>query len=203
MTKKKILILTVLTIGISVILVFSLLIGYSDYRGYTFRNTFSSCSFEYPRFHRVISVEQPNEDSPIARVFIALIQLKSTKDESITITIREVNSLTPSYNSLIEYELNTLRTTVVNTDVKILETANFTIDGISGERKKYLYIRPDVNNGDSDQLMLFKGTPKYLYSAYFENNGFIWVIKVEAIASRVKQAEKDFNHIIDTFTILE
>jgi hypothetical protein len=203
MTIKKTLILIGLSIGILVILSYSLLVGYSDYRKYTFNNTFLSCSFEYPRFHRVISIEQPNKNSPIARVFIALIQLKSPQDESINISIREADSLFPGYNALLEFQQNTLRNSLVNSDLKILETSNTMVDGITSEKIKYFYFRPDEPKGNGDQLKVPNATPTYSFNVYFEKNGFIWEIKVVAIATRVKQAEADFDHILETFKILE
>jgi hypothetical protein len=217
MTKKRILFLVGFVIVISIAVAYSLLIGFNAYRKYTFENVYASCSFEYPRFHRVISVEQPDEESSVARVLIGLIQFKSPQDEFIDISVRKIDSSFTSYDALLESDLNSIKyydhvgfytklnnETYMTMPYKILERTDILVNEILGEKIKYVYFRPDGKLPSEGDALRQINNPTWVYSyvAYFEYNGYIWKIKVEAIDLRDEKAKADFNHILETFKIL-
>jgi len=201
--KKRILSISVLILVVSVILFFSIVIGFKEYRKFTFLNAFSDFSFEYPRFHHVISTNGAFDGSPIASVFIALIQIKAPQDEYIDISIRETSATFPSYNVLLEHNLNVAQKGQGADEFKLLERTGIIIDGVAGEKIAYSYYRHPEAVFKNNQFIKPAPIPAISFVSCFEKNGFIWEINVEAIANRSEKAKADFEHIISSFKFLK
>jgi hypothetical protein len=80
---------------------------------------------------------------------------------------------------------------------ELLERAPLTVAGIEGEMVAYLMDKlMPVPREDGQRL-------EYHRAVYFEYNGLIWIIEAECNQEIMDQVKADFEHIVETFTILD
>ena len=155
-----------------IILLLLIMTGCSNYRQLIFNNAFYNCYFEYPISHHVISIDEGNNESSIASVFIALVQTKAPQDEYIIVNVMKIDSLFPSYGALLEYNLNSAQQGQNEYEFILVDRSIITIDSVSGEKIVYSYFRHPQPIIENDQIIKPEAIPAISYSAYFENKGF-------------------------------
>jgi len=80
---------------------------------------------------------------------------------------------------------------------KLLERSPLTVSGVEGEMIEYLVDKlMPIPVEDSKNL-------EYFRVVYFDYNGLIWVIEAKCDQEIREQVRADFDHIIQTFIILE
>jgi hypothetical protein len=81
-------------------------------------------------------------------------------------------------------------------DYELLERAPMTVAGVEGEMVAYLV---------DSLISLFTGGGELEYNCavYFEYDGLIWEIEAKCDQDMMEQVRADFEHIVETFTILD
>ena len=80
---------------------------------------------------------------------------------------------------------------------ELLERAPLTVDGIEGEMVAYLMDKlMPIPREDGQRL-------EYHLAVFFEYDGLIWEIEAECHQEIMDEVKADFDHIIETFTILD
>jgi hypothetical protein len=80
---------------------------------------------------------------------------------------------------------------------QLLERAPLTVSGIEGEMVAYLVDKlMPIPREDGQRL-------EYHRAVYFEYNGLIWVIEAKCNQEIMDQVMADFEHVVETFTILD
>ena len=80
---------------------------------------------------------------------------------------------------------------------ELLERAPLTVAGIEGEMVAYLVDKlMPIPREDGQRLA-------YCRVVFFEHDGLIWEIEAECHQEIMDEVRADFEHIVETFTILE
>jgi hypothetical protein len=80
---------------------------------------------------------------------------------------------------------------------ELLERASMTVFGIEGEMVAYLVDKlMPIPREDGQRL-------EYNRAVYFEYDGLIWLIEAKCNQEIMDQVRADFEHIVETFTILD
>jgi hypothetical protein len=187
-----------------IILLFYLLnFWYGGFKNYTFNNNYISCSFEYPVSLSIAHVDKGSDESPVAIVYFSPIQLKNQDDLSIALYILKKDLVYRSYSAYLDRDISSFQNSSFKDELIVINRDNITIDGIAYEKLIYSYFRQNVPIYKNDKLVLPDKIPAISYNAYFENNGFLGKISVDAKIKKSEQAKSDFEHLIDSFKFLD
>jgi len=78
-----------------------------------------------------------------------------------------------------------------------LERYPVSVSGVEGELIAYVVDWFLPVPGDDGPLL------KYVRAVYFDHNGLVWWIEAECELEMVDQVKADFEHILETFQILD
>ena len=154
----------------------------------------ASFSFEYPAFYDEPYVSTPIETQSIEVDAGGLIQPRVSGAEFLFITVLPVSDSFPNAKTMLDYEFSLIEGLP---DFQLLERSPVTIAGSQGEQVIYSYYGYHTTWESPAET----GTA---YDAYFDSGGLIWI--VELIADEYTAAERakaDFEHILETFQILD
>jgi hypothetical protein len=182
------------------IFIISLMMGCTGYKSFTFNNSIKNCLFEYSVLYNITNVNRA-ESFSIASVFLLLfssISKKSGEDTFIQISITRTSASFPDYEALLEDHLKNEQQGLNMSEFKLDKRSQVTVDGIQGEQIVYSYVRkPDplsIKKSESHSAIAF--------AVYFEKNGIIYRIIGDTLVERSAKTRNDFDHIVQTFKIL-
>lgn len=187
-----------LLIAVVIVALSCVLIVCGEYRRFVLRDELAQCSFEYPSSYSWATTYNSNNESvSISSGLFSGGKDNTEVDSSIHFHILKKNNSFPDYKTLLEFTLDDLKRG--SGEFKLLERSEFTIAGIQGEKICYNYSRIREERKTKKQYLV----PSIAYGGYFENNGILWEIIVDAIMEKSKFAEAAFDHIVSSFEFID
>lgn len=166
----------------------------TGYKEFTVSEGLAPFSFEYPAFYLKPRIDRSLEPHSTEVKTSGVIQPRVNGVEALFITIFQVSDTYPNALAMLDYDLSCAEE---HQDFQLLEHSPITVAGIQGERIIYSYsIYPSPADFETETWTACK--------AYFDSEGLIWrvVILADEYAA-AERARDDFEHILETFQILD
>jgi hypothetical protein len=156
----------------------------SQYKTYTLKHDAVHFSFEYPSSYKKQSEYlQSSELAPIGIRFVHRQPNAPSKDTVFAVNISRPAPEWPDAKGAVA------RIISLGNTIQVTEQSPITVAGISGELVVYLDSR-------------MPNTPS-VREVFFVFDGLLWNIGIYSDESEADQAKVDFDHILQTFKILE
>ena len=153
-------------------------------------------SIEYPSHYKSLFVHSSSSHEMVVTNSPPGSDITNNLDNSLWISAFNASEASVhDYLALLEAHLSSIQSKS-GAEFKLIERSPTTIDGEKGERIAYYYLRNSIPEKSESILAVS-------YRVYFENNGFLWLIDVDAISEKAEQVKADFEHIIHTFRFLD
>ncbi|MBN1643307.1 MAG: hypothetical protein JW856_00580 [Dehalococcoidales bacterium] len=157
-------------------------------------------SLEYRNYYKVEVVHPGNDTGNATKdiMYLYLIspKIKQTNDYTrIKIIVGKPDDLTPDAKSAIE---RAERNAASWADYKLLDKYELTIDGVHAYRIDYQNrnIIPAIAGVSGPRIEVIREVD-------FDANGFSWMIQMSSDSSTAEADKADFEHILQTFKILD
>jgi hypothetical protein len=186
---------------ISIVLLLSMfLTGCRNYKSFSLTEGIGHFSFEYsPRYSlKIMRTEGINTDETQV-VFETAIKSVQDIDAEIVVHIEKAGDIYKSSLELLDSIIKNLDRGFKGCEFKERFMKN--IRGIQGEEIIFTfngYILEDVPSN-----LDLVSTPATTKIMAFDHDGLIWYILMTSHDSYLSQAESDFDHILETFNIME
>ena len=166
-----------------------------DYKIFTQKKGIGQFSFEYSTRYKVLKVETADTYTDIT-----LNNPEADEDWDISYILVfccAIEDETPGYSDALEGYLKLCKT---NKDFKLLERSSIEINGESGEEValSYYFTLPDRPEG----LSTVSTDLTIVRLVAFTHNNILWRLHVSSTESYADSAKADFEHIKQTFRIL-
>jgi hypothetical protein len=175
--------------------------GCGGYREFIFREDNAHFSFEYPASYSKPYVDMTGLPELVSGETHRLIQ----DGEKVSVfSVMGFVILNPEYYStnvsaLLEKDLREYESGFNYLEFKLLERSQISVSGIQGEQIIFSHMwKPEGYIGQKGEPYPWRGRTVYFYS-----NGAIWEYYLDSPLSTADQANADFEHILQTFKILE
>jgi hypothetical protein len=179
--------------------------GCSSYTRFTLREGDARFFFEYPRNYEemfthvysgwaAVSFERSlvEEDQVIERSYLRVDVYEAG---------RRGNS---DAEAALEDEITSFATDENYRDFEVIDRSPVTIAGVAGEQVTFSYCFFESDPVMDDEGPHFKlPITLIVRCAYFDHAGFIWEIFLQSTEGMVEEDEAHFEHILETFTILD
>jgi hypothetical protein len=175
------------------------------YRTFTF-NKVAHFSFEYPAHYKKCSAHATAERKTIYIGFRDKMPSKGSTDGFIYIYVEGAGDTYPDATAALEDTLSGF----VEPDYhdedaeeepqRLLERSTITVAGIPAELVVYSYGYDLVWEESSGSAVILLRIAR---EVYFDYDGLIWNIVIESDEDRADVAEADFEHLLETFQILD
>ena len=163
------------------------------YRAFTF-NKVAQFSFEYPRHYRKYAASATVENRTVAIGFVDKIPSQGCTNGFITVIIEGVGDTYPDATVALEDEISQFVE-----PKNLMERSTTTVAGIQAELLVYSHdfeVIPDPGCGSFGAIRVKR-------VVYFDYNELIWEVVIESDEDRADVAEADFEHLLETFQILD
>jgi len=173
----------------------------SPYRTFSYTQGVAHFKFEYPRDLEKVDVSRTDKYSGV--YFTREIVKDGWFDMDLYILVDKAPEL--DARSRLEKDITRLEEALKVS--KVLERSPVVISGISGELVVSTYDLYSHRIPWPDPV--FKGAPQgpelieISREVYFDNNGFAWYIRMTSTEEVAEEAKADFEHVINTFKILD
>ena len=175
------------------------------YRAFTF-NEVAHFSFEYPAHYKKTSAGAEVEDKIIHIGLRDEVPSEGSNAGFIGIKVEGAGITYPDATVALEHTLSIfVDSEPYDEDAeqapgRLLERSTLTVAGIPAELIVYSYGYDYVRDSPSDPWVLLLRIAR---EVYFDYNGLIWNIVIESDEDRAEVAKADFEHLLETFQILE
>jgi len=185
------------------------------YKTFTLRDGYAHFYFEYPSSYKKSSAYADIEYRSTVVVFIRpepRAQVNSTYT-FFKVTVGGPTSESPNARTALERELSRL-----SEPEKLLERSAIIVAGLSAELIVYSHRPPTIAStpaapdffavtssvwGVASAAAPLEPEMKVTREAYFDYKGLIWNVAIDSDESEADQAKGDFEHILQTFKILD
>jgi hypothetical protein len=169
-----------------------------EYGQFILRDELAKCIFEYPSSYSWPAVYNSNEDSiSISSGLFSGGRDNSQVDSRISFYILKRNDIFLDYKTLLEFNLNEIKKGPGEFELR--DRSPFIIAGVEGEKIACNYSGIREDHKTQKQYLV----PSIAYGIYFENNGILWEIMVDAIMGKSDLAKATFDHVIDSFRFIK
>jgi hypothetical protein len=169
-------------------------------------NKVAHFSFEYPAHYEKYSAHATVENRTIYVGFRDKVPSKGSTEGFIYIYVEGAGDTYPDAEAALEDTLSIF----VEPDYydeddeeepkRLLERSTITVAGIPAELIVYSYGYDYVRDSPSDPWVILIRIAR---EVYFDYNGLIWKLAIESDEDRADVAEADFEHLLETFQILD
>ena len=173
----------------------------NSYKTFTLDEGTIHFSLEYRTYYKVKEVKPGADTGDIVKdiMYLTLIspRVKATRDHTyIDVITAKPNELVPDAKTGIE---RAERNASSWADYKLLDKYELTIDGVKAYRIDYQMrnIVPAIAGVSNIPFI------EVTREVNFDANGFVWMIQMRSDSSTAEDDKVDFEHIIQTFRILE
>jgi hypothetical protein len=178
--------------------------GPTSYRSYTLSEGLVHFSFEYPTNYDEMFTEMLHS-------WVAATSFRSIEEEGwiiersyLYIFIVEAGGIgTTDAEAALENEIESFASDEEYSDFEILDRSPVTIAGVAGEQVTFSYYFAETTPPCDGGPVLKLPATLIVRCAYFECNGFVWEIFLQSTEGVADEDEVHFEHILETFTILE
>jgi len=183
----------------------------SNYRTFSSNEGIAHFSFEYPSDMKYLKF---NDEGYVSEKYITLLfRREIVEDGWFDKDLYIAAFKPPGFNELSISDAKTLlEQDIIRLDEafevsKVLERSPVNIGGISGELvvTSWDMMSPRMSLPDGP----FEGTPQQPSlmmigrSAYFDQGGLVWIIRMDSTEEAEEETGEDFAHILKTFKILD
>ena len=175
----------------------------AEYRTFTFERGVNF-TFEYPSHYKINSIYSFVEGkSAGGLIFFDKLSSKYSLYGFIDVTIRDPSEKFPNAKTAIEQialgEFDIYTSGPGELIRNILERTTINMNGISGELIVYSHRVGFVETlpYESSKIVRINRT------LFFDHSGLLWSIAIESDEDKAEQAKADFEHLLETFQILE
>jgi len=161
------------------------------YKVFTF-NKLAHFSFEYPRHYKQYAASADVEDKALYIGFRDMIVPEKRTNGFMYIYAEGTGITYPDAHTALEHHIQ-----LYVEPENILESSTITVAGISFELLVYSHEPELIPEAPISNVM------KVTRVAYFEHNDLIWEILMESDEDRAEVAAEDFEHLLETFQILD
>jgi hypothetical protein len=175
------------------------------YRTFTF-NKVAHFSFEYPAHYEKYSAHATVENRTISIWFHDKVPPKGSTYGYIKIIVEGVGITYPDAEAALEDNLSGFaEPDYYDEDAeeepkRLLERSTITVAGIQAELIVYSYGYDYVRDSTSDSWVILIRIAR---EVYFDYDGLIWNLVIKSDEDRADVAEADFEHLLETFQILD
>ena len=163
------------------------------YRVFTF-NEVAHFSFEYPAHYKITSAHGTVEDRTIYIGLRDKILPEGRTNGFIYLYVEGAGDTYRDAGAALENEIwQFVRAG------HLIEHSAITVDKMPAELLVYSREPDLIPEAPASSLEVMKVTR----SVYFDYDGFIWNLVIESDEDRVEEAEADFEHLLETFQILD
>ena len=198
--KERIRLRSLLLMGVLFVVVATFLsCNSSGYRTFTF-NKVAHFSFEYPAHYRKFAAHATVEDKTIYIGFRDKIIPEGRTNGFIRVVVEGAGYRYPDAEAALEKTLLpfTEPEKYINPG-NLLERSTITVAGVQAELIVYIREADLIPEAPASSLDIMKVTRV----VYFDHNNLIWRIRIQSDEDRADQAKADFEHILETFKILD
>jgi hypothetical protein len=188
---------------ISTVLIASSLLftGCSEYKIFTLEKGIAHFTFEYPSVYKVGKVEV-RSDLDYTDVTLngpGVRYTEGTNRTYIYIFIQATSEAFPNAESSLEYEL-TFNDGLPLKDYQLLERSQISVAGIDGEQIIYYWDMGVPEYPDDPEP---EPIPTIMREVYFDYGNLIWTLSIRSNQAIVEEANAIFEHMLETFQILD
>jgi hypothetical protein len=175
------------------------------YRTFTF-NKVAHFSFEYPAHYKKTSAGAEVEDKIIHIGLRDEVPSKGSTDGFIVIKVEGAGDTYPDATAALEDNLSGfVEPDYYDEDAeeepkRLLERSTITVAGISAELIVYSYGYDHIWDESSGSAVILLRIAR---EVYFDYDGLIWNLVIKSDEDRADVAEADFEHLLETFQILD
>ena len=178
--------------------------SYTSYTRFTLREGDAHFSFEYPESYEKIAIDLHSGYAMVWFIRSLVEEDWIIEDSYFRVQVYEAGQLgNPDAEAALESEITRIATSELYRHFEIRDRSSVSIAGVKGKQAIFTYYYPEA------PLPLDEGPflklPAFLIvrCAYFDYNGFIWEIWLQSTEGLAKEDKAHFEHIIETFTILD
>ncbi len=183
--------LTLLLIASSAIMISCSCNDTTGYKEFIVSEGLAPFSFEYPAVCREPRIDRSLEPHSTVVDTSGVIQPRVNGAVFLIISVFQVSDSFPNAQAMLDSELSRAEG---HREFQLLERSPVNMAGIQGERVIYSYFGFYYNDPET-------GTA---YEAYFDSEGLIWeVVMLADEYAAAERARADFEHLLETFQILE
>jgi hypothetical protein len=175
------------------------------YRTFSF-NKVARFSFEYPAHYEKYSAHATVEKKTIYIGFLDRVPSKGSTNGFIYIYVEGAGDTYPDAAAALEDTLSGfVEPDYYDEDAeeepkRLLERSTITVDGIPAELIVYSYGYDYIRDSTSDSWVILIRIAR---EVYFDYDDLIWNLVIESDEDRADVAEADFEHLLETFQILD
>ena len=178
--------------------------SYTNCTRFTLSEGDAHFSFEYPRDYeeRVTHVDPGWTMMYSAR---ELVEEDWVIESSLLmVDVYEAGLLgNPDAEAALESEITRIATHEHYIDFEILDRSSVSIAGVKGEQCVFSYYYPEKAPSFDEGPILKLPATIIVRCVYFDHNGYIWGIRLSSTEGLAGEDEAHFEHILETFKILE
>ena len=176
--------------------------GCSGYTSHTLREGDAHFSFEYYDSYEKKASSLYSGHTMV--YFNRSLMEEGLLDSSFYVLVYEAGWLgNPDAEAALEDRIASYATDEYHRDFEILDRSSVTIAGVEGEQVTFCYYAERKLVGDSEGPFFKLPATLIARCVYFDHNGFIWEIFMKSIEEVAEEDKVHFEHIIETFTILD
>jgi hypothetical protein len=165
----------------------------TGYKTFSLEKGIGHFSFEYPARYKV-EITEVRTDLQYTHVTFSSPFSKELRDSTfITVFVAPPDDASPNSEALLE---KSLASAEVLDDFRFVERFSLTVAGVQGQEVVYSYGRL-VSNYENVRI------PEFMREVYFDRGGLIWSVSMRSNQSMAEADEADFEHVLQTFKILE
>lgn len=155
--------------------------------------------FEYPNTYNQPFLDRASEPQSVLVTVAHPNGVSKAIDTEISVSADVPNTLFPDSKSITQYRMSEFESGAFFPNFKLIQRSNINVGGIIAEHITYSYSFITGTYGDSTpSTETWVGDDVYL-----DSNGLIWQLRMHSDSTREDKAKDDFDHILDTFKILD
>jgi hypothetical protein len=199
MFNSRSILLLLLVLTISVISVSCTLCN-DGYKQYRLEKGIAHFSFEYPCSYDKSGSEINNDDG-FTHIMLQGPYHKDVEDFTL-ISIFVIDSDDPDFLKPERRLNNAISLYETFLDYRLIERSSVNVAGIEGQQILYFYNKERPEIGDAGYIPGAGPAPTIARDIYFSDEGYLWNITIFSNESTAKADMADFEHMLETFTIL-
>lgn len=179
--------------------------GCSSYKRFTLREGDAHFSFEYPGNYEEVLTHVYSGWAAVSFDHELVEEDWIIESSYLRVDVYEAGRRgNPDAEAALESAITRIATEEYYSDFEILERSSVSIAGVKGEQCTLSYCyREEIPATDDEGPFLKLPALMTVRCVYFDYNGFIWEIWLRSTEGFAEEDKAHFEHIIETFEILD
>lgn len=179
--------------------------GCSSYKRFILREGDAHFSFDYPRNYEELVNDVVAGWATVSFDRELVEEDWIIEDSYFSVDVYEAGRIgNPDAEAALESDITRIATHEYYSDFEILDRSSVSIAGVQGEQCVFSYCyREAIPDVDDEGPFLKLPVIMIVRCVYFDYNGFIWEIWLQSTEGFAEEDKAHFEHILETFTILD